>query len=520
MLLSVHPCGVGMEYLRHGKRARMQTWQADVEPVKVVWFRVPASNRFFLGPTWFRSQNYSDPRLNDGLGEQYDGACCGLDSGYKWYSGRPPAPYVGIRVCGTPKLFAEGGAYGTDTPVPIEPNGMGECCIHVNLGAKGGEGVGGECVQGLRDFTVSRGGEAIGMAESLEICGHWFLCGVEIPLTADPTNNLSLSEPSVVYPLTAGAATQITGIHLDGGKKQTIALLNRSAYPITLINDSSLSIAQNRLQLPRARNLVLQPEDSAIFWQNPFTDDVQLLGTTANNFPDAEHTGDLLAGKGTNWEILPLGTPGQVLTVDFGQYFGLHWATPAAPGNTIGWQDDVGHGIVNIGILKILTTNGVLSNGLTWGNPISGTGSLQLAFATGTNGGAVSTDVQTFAGEKSFLGACLFHDDIRVQYNEGTLGHSLLISKRTIGFPVADTKVMDLVASAGTGAESVTIELDATNSLITFESDTLPDGPQIVLRGFGTGNQYGQSVTEAGLVFARGFLVGGSFTGGYTGTIG
>lgn len=113
MLLSVHPCGQVVDFLRFGYHAQMRTVHGQ-PPVPVVWFRVPKGRPIFSGPSVFRSRNWESDHFNDGIGEQEGLPCC-CRRQLDWYRGMAPAPYKGLMYCGTAKAKRRGAFPGEPT---------------------------------------------------------------------------------------------------------------------------------------------------------------------------------------------------------------------------------------------------------------------------------------------------------------------------------------------------------------------------------------------------------------------
>lgn len=56
------------------------------------------------------------------------------------------------------------------------------------------------------------------------------------------------------------------------------------------------------------------------------------LGLAGAGVPDGTDPGDLLAWDGAAWDVLPIGTDGDVLTADSGEALGLAYTTPSVGG--------------------------------------------------------------------------------------------------------------------------------------------------------------------------------------------
>lgn len=232
--------------------------------------------------------------------------------------------------------------------------------------------------------------------------------------------------------------------------------------------------------------------------------------------------GTILALDGFNWEPLLPGSNGKALFADSSAGLGIKWADIVFPAPVIVVQSQSGSpSYTGIGLLQVnYFGSGSLTNGLSITNPSTGVAQINLDLASASGGGAVSTDHQTFVGAKTFDStATYFTGALRVGAGEASVGYYSTIGKYLIGYPATNTTVFGYTFTEdGGGGNWVGMEQDATNNSICFLSRNDSGGPQIIIRGFGGTQAFGQTRTVAGLNFTRGWLTGGTYTGGANGT--
>lgn len=116
-----------MDMLRSAYRSQMRTI-IGADPVTVQWYRTPPGAAVQQATTSFRSRIWSEPKDNDGIGEQADTlSCCGKFQP-EWVNGFPPTGHsTGPAPCGS-ALVAIEGAGALDPKFVTNGDGSSSCC--------------------------------------------------------------------------------------------------------------------------------------------------------------------------------------------------------------------------------------------------------------------------------------------------------------------------------------------------------------------------------------------------------
>lgn len=130
----------------------------------------------------------------------------------------------------------------------------------------------------------------------MEICGYQFWCCRIVTQWLGNKNDVDLSEGNTandktVYLISSSMPVDLTGIapaQIAGANgPQTIALVNKGSFPISILNDSSSSAAANRILLPHdtsgsgAAAFLLNPDDTVVLWYDTcFLNNWRVLSST------------------------------------------------------------------------------------------------------------------------------------------------------------------------------------------------------------------------------------------------
>jgi hypothetical protein len=159
--------------LRRGGLARMDLWQGARPLTEVKWYKCGAKAAHLLGPCAFRHRYYGnsnephdDDERGDGVGPHtgtgmrwpYDDDRCTWPNGYPYASALEPAPYAGVKPCGSPQVWENGGRVGIDPEFICDANGVPACCVLVGMVGAGGASQGGTAAITTVGIQVGSGG--------------------------------------------------------------------------------------------------------------------------------------------------------------------------------------------------------------------------------------------------------------------------------------------------------------------------------------------------------------------------
>lgn len=111
-----------MDYVRHCYESEMWFWDDPPVRVRVRWFKADGSAEVCPHPhAYWSRKTYDREHENSGPGEE-------LNSWSHFDKGENPLGYRGVRFCGSPEAFQDGGKYSRDKQILCDEDGFNTCC--------------------------------------------------------------------------------------------------------------------------------------------------------------------------------------------------------------------------------------------------------------------------------------------------------------------------------------------------------------------------------------------------------